>query len=72
MRSLGFAELIIISLVCLAPLALAAIVALVVVLTRQTSARCPYCGERIERDAPYCSHCGRDLQKGEAEEAEEA
>lgn len=72
MRSLGFMELIIVSLICLAPLALAAIVALVVVFTRRTSARCPYCGERVEASATYCSHCGRDLQKREAEESEEA
>jgi len=62
-------RLLILSLICLAPLLLAGVVALIYFLTRSNGARYPYCAERIRPEATVCPHCGRELPKGETEEA---
>ncbi len=32
-----------------------------VVVRRLTSARCPFCAERVRSEANVCSHCGKNL-----------
>lgn len=66
----GPMEIIIIGLVCLAPLA--ALIAIVIVLARSKKTGldptqnpnlvpCPDCGRMVSRRAPSCPQCGRPL-----------
>ena len=34
--------------------------------------RCPYCGEKIERNMKFCSHCGKEIDKPYIDEVDTA
>ena len=73
MTNLGLAELIILAIVCLGPLALAGVVLLIVLISRGAARKtCPYCGERIRAEATVCRFCGRELAAAVPEEEEHA
>lgn len=74
MLNLGLAELIILAILCLGPLALAAVVLIIVLISRRGARKpCPYCGERIPAEARVCRFCGRELGTVPApEEGEDA
>jgi len=62
MASVGRIELLILSMLCLVPVVLAAVGLAVVWLLRRDRVPCPYCGERIRREARVCRFCGRDVE----------
>jgi len=45
-------------------LAIAAVVIVIVLVTRSNRVPCPYCGERITKDAVLCRYCGREVKPG--------
>lgn len=72
MARVGMAEFLIVAAVCLLPLVLAAIAVIIALVVRSSRIACPYCGERIAKEATICRYCGRELprsasQPGEAE-----
>ena len=34
--------------------------------------RCPYCGEKIEQNMKFCSHCGKEIDKPHIDEVDTA
>jgi predicted amidophosphoribosyltransferase len=69
----GLAELIIVAILCLGPLALAGVVLLIVLISRGGARKdCPYCGERIRVEATVCRFCGRELAAAVSEEEGDA
>jgi predicted amidophosphoribosyltransferase len=62
MANIGIIELaILLSLFCVGPLLSALVVFLFVRAQRRNTKLCPYCAERIKKDAVVCRHCGREL-----------
>lgn len=34
--------------------------------------RCPYCGEKIDKNVKFCSHCGNEIDKPHIDEVDTA
>lgn len=34
--------------------------------------RCPYCGEKIDKNVKFCSHCGNEINKPHIDEVDTA
>jgi len=59
-------ELVMLGLLCLAPVVLGVIALVVVLVARANRVPCVYCGERIPKGATLCRFCGREVPPAEA------
>jgi len=61
MARIGVAELIIMSIICLIPIVLLAVGLVLAWALRGSRVPCPYCGERIPKEARISRFCGREV-----------
>jgi hypothetical protein len=60
--NLGTWEWLILLVICAAPLIIVAIIAAALsYYYRNKTRRCPYCGERVRKEAVVCRYCNREL-----------
>ena len=71
MARIGVAELIIMSIICLIPIVLLAVGLVLAWALRGSRVPCPYCGERIPKEARICRFCGRGVHRSESTPNEE-
>lgn len=67
MAGIGRIELLILSMICLIPVALLAVGLVFAWALRRDRVPCPYCAERIRKDARVCRFCGREVGPVDAE-----
>jgi ribosomal protein L40E len=60
--NIGIIELaVLLSLLCVGPLLSVLVVLLLVHDRRRNTKICPYCAERVKKDAVVCRYCGREV-----------
>jgi len=67
MANIGRIELLILSMFCAIPIIIAVSVLVIAWLLRRDRVPCPYCGERIRREARVCRFGGRDVEPAAGE-----
>lgn len=70
MAGIGRIELLILGMICLAPVVLLVAGLVVAWALRRERVPCPYCAERIRKDARVCRYCGREIRPADNEPQE--